>query len=1180
MKPVRLVFLILGILALFGVVAIALALTPSVQHWAVLRVAAARPDLQLKIESISAGPGSVALRGVEFEKDGIKVALDRLDADYSLFQLLFVSRLEMDRLVASGLTLDASGVSRNKAMAGAIAAPAAAVQVRLPLELVVGELKVEGRAMLPGAPGKPPVQAEFKLSGGHFSPGREGALRLTARLVDPLPGARVAALEVQAGLQLKQSLTRSFDRIGLTALIDATGPRISGQNQLKVAAELARTLSGESYLLHVDTLHSGRAEDILVVNARLPHGSRSFAGDWILTARSAQIEPFIIGGALPTFDLQGTGTFALNATARELALQGSLRAAASELETLRPALRALGAVNLTSEFDVAADAGGIQLNKLDVTLAGAQPVLDLHASGAVAFNRREHRFQFGGPSAAAPGEVIRLNLTGLPLAWARPFIPFADVSGGAVTGAIALVSSDGRRVVAQTVTPLRADRVTVVRSGRTLLAKADVAIEAEAELLPTGAQVRLSGFTLRTPAGDLLKAQGTVTSPYGAHGPVSVTGDFSADLPGLLNPWFPDSHLRAQGVSDFTIEPGRIEFRGLTGEADDDKGQRVVAVALTRAFGLGLTPLRADTGAAEVELARVNIGRLPLGLLVRPRAGLSVTGVTSPDEFALLAQGDGLALKARSPLLLADLTLARRQRALLDRVTLEFSPVIDLSDGKVSHLATGDGLMRDSSGAPLAKFNAELLRETGAGPRGSLSFNVDLPTLVAQPLLARAEGISAGQASGEIRAAVLDGGAVQVEARATVNGLVARDGARTLPVANLSFRSVMQADGRFSIEAPILLDSAGQRSDLNFSAEGSRQGPAVSIEARLTGGHVDLGDMLLLATSAGEPLGSEGGEGNAAQSRALSPPAADERPFWSGVTGQLALDLKEVVRGREWTMSGLTGRLAIGPEQAELQTLAADFGGASKFSAHGNLAFAPGLNPYHLTGEFALAEFDTGRFFKALDPDRAPTVEGICNVQGKLEGEGLTFDDTLDRTRGQFELASRQGVFRGLKRAGDKISMASKAVEWSAALGSLFKTGKVKEAAEKVAGSGYYVDQLAHALGEFSYDQFSVKLVRDETLNLRLQDFTVVSQEVRLLGGGQVTYVAGKPLLEQPMNLSLAFSSRGRIEQILGKLHVLDGTRDDLDYARVKDPVVLGGTIARPDPIPYYVGLLAAKVSE
>jgi hypothetical protein len=49
---------------------------------------------------------------------------------------------------------------------------------------------------------------------------------------------------------------------------------------------------------------------------------------------------------------------------------------------------------------------------------------------------------------------------------------------------------------------------------------------------------------------------------------------------------------------------------------------------------------------------------------------------------------------------------------------------------------------------------------------------------------------------------------------------------------------------------------------------------------------------------------------------------------------------------------------------------------------------------------------------------------------------------------------------------------------------------------------------------------------------------------------------------------------------MLGRLKLLDGTRDAHDYAKARDPIVIGGSVARPDALSYYLGLLAARPAE
>ena len=420
-----------------------------------------------------------------------------------------------------------------------------------------------------------------------------------------------------------------------------------------------------------------------------------------------------------------------------------------------------------------------------------------------------------------------------------------------------------------------------------------------------------------------------------------------------------------------------------------------------------------------------------------------------------------------------------------------------------------------------------------------------------------------------------------VEARATLNGLVLQVGHQALPVANLSLRAEAAADGHLSLQAPILLDRSGLRTDLNLSLEGVRTHPGLKIEAALSGEHADLADILLLLSAVGTTEAAGLPEGKGAGARALSPPAADVLPFWQGLTGQITLDLKSVTRGQEWNMTGLAGRLAIEPTRLHLEKIEANFGEKSRLAVHGDLRFAPVPNPYTLQGDLSLTEFDAGKWYKATDPAHPPAIEGLFTLTGHAEGQGLTFADTLDRIRGELQVTSRQGIFRGFKGASAKLSsVASKAVEWSAALGAILGTDRVKQTAEKMAGRTYAVEQLAQYLAEIKYDQLSVVLIREPSLNLRLQDISLVSPEIRLLGSGLVTRQEGQPLLAQPLTATLTLAARGKLEQSLHNLGELSGGRDELGYARAKNAIPLGGTLARPDPRPYFNWLASSKAGE
>lgn len=1171
MKPVRLLLIFLGILIALVVAAAALALTPSVQRWAVLRAVQSQPGLQFEAVKIAASFSHLSLVGVQVEKAGLAVKLDRLDADYSLWALAFNRRLVISRITASGLVVDASRISRAKAEAAAAGAPAAApgllTQIELPLELVLGDCLIEGRALLPGAADGPAIAADFKLSGGQFAPGQEGTLQLLATLKNPGASGQGAKLHAQVTLRATETDRRTFSRVGVTAVLDAEGENLSKEDKLKITADLNKAAGGEEYLFSVDTLLRGASENLLAVHAALPAGARDYAGDWKLLARSAQLEPFFIGVALPDFDARGEGKFTFNPTTFGASLQGRLEAEISRLENLEPAWRAIGAVKATAQFDVAEADGVARLNLLNITLAGEKPVLAVSAARAAEINFKERRLQVGGTGA---GEALNVTLHGVPLAWVRPFVQAMDISGGEVTGQLA-ITGESDRLRLRAVESLHVDQLTVVQAGQLLLSKADILLGFEAVLTNQELQAVISNFTLKTPAGDTLTAQAKVTLPAVANPSVTLLATYTADLPTLLAPWLPLGQIKATGETDLTVDHGALELRRLSTTVSDVTGLDLFKVTALRAFSVDLATRRTTvagvTGAAD--LLRVAIGRVPLSALPLTLPGTKLDGQVAQGDFLLSADGDKLVVRAPVPFKLADVSLTRQGQPALTGLTIELQPSVELTGSAGLKLQTGELVVRAGATKVLLTGKGEASQAPDTGLQGALTFNLEVPALATQPLFAGAQAVSAGRASGEVRAVL--GKVNQVEARMTVNGLVAANSVQTLPVANLSFRAVAQPDGKISLEAPLLLDRSGQRSDLNFAMYLTPvAGRAFVLDGRVSGEHVELADALavlgvFMASAADQP---------APMAAVPSRVVADVAPAWGRFSGQLALDVKSVTRGADWAMTGLTGLVTIEPTKLTMPKLEAVFGEKGRLAAKAALNFSGGAQPYDLSGDLALTEFDAGKLFKAIDPTKPATVEGVFAISGRFTGAGETLPRVLERTHGAFELTSRQGVFRGLQRTTNKVSMATKAVDL---VGSLFGSSKV---AEKVAGSAYVVDQLAQSIGEFNYDQLSVKLLRDESLNVTMEDISLVSPEIRLIGKGTVTYVAGKPLLDQPLRASLSLAARGKVEEQLNKLKALSSTRDELDYAKAKEVITVGGTLGKPDPTAFFVRLATARLGD
>jgi hypothetical protein len=1176
MKSSRVLVIVLGVIAALVVIVGALALSPPVQRWAVLRATSSVPGLKLEVDRVSAGFSQLALSGVTVEQSGVEIKIDRLDADYSLRQLLFSDRLVITRLVGRGVAVDASRMTFDE-QAAAVSSPATApgflAEITLPLEMVIDELDIEGRGLIPLAANTAPVAVTFKLTGGGFAPGKEGTLRLSGTLNNPVPDAVVSTLGAEITLRAVQTEQRGFDRVAMSAVLDAEGSGITGQTQLNIAAELSRDLNGENYVVNIDTLLGGKPENVLALQARLPAQQNEFDGEWTLRARKEQFAPFLLGLTVPEFDVEGEGNFGFSPVTLAVRMAGRLDANINQLELLDPKWAVFGPLKTNIRFDVAEKDQVVKLNHLKVSLHGENPVLDLEAVNAAEFNLATSQLQVGEGKTS---DVLDFKLHRLPLAWVQPFVDAVTLTGEDISGRFSVISEQGNLRL-RSIEPLAVRGLTATQHDLVLVSQATISAELETLLTENDVQVLVRDFSLRTPAGDSLSATGSINAPVSLTTPFVIAVNYQADLPTLLAPWVPLGHVKSSGEVDVTVRDQEIELRRFAGAVTDGAGAPFFTAS-------GLRPFTWDSAQGKivgaelgsVDLLKVSLGTIPLSKIPLGDGAIQLGGALSAGDFLFTTEGAGINMRAVSPVKVDGLSVRNAGELVLTGLTILAQPTIEISDGSTGVVRSGDIVITNASGAMLLSLTGEASMSESEGIRASATFMADIPALGSQPLFAGAQSIAQGKASGEVRAALTD--LKQVEARLTVNSLVARDSQEVLPVANLSMRAVVQPDGKITLQAPLLLDRAGNRSDLNFMLDLTPEAENYRVAGKLNGDHVELEDLMAVAA-----VFQTAPKANAASTPNRptapgGPSAIDTSAFWSKFPGEVLLDVKSVTHGSEWAMTGLTGVVVSEPNRLSWQKVETVFDAKSSLTAKGALNFVGGATPYQLTSEFSLLEFDVGKLFKALESTQAPTLEGIFTVQGKAQGAGRTLEDLFTQTQGEFQLTSRQGVFRGLKRVSEKVSIATRAVE---ALGSLLGgSSKLGKAAEKVAGNVVVVDQIAQFLGEIPFDQMSLSISRDASLAVKLQNFSLMALDIRLAGAGQLSHVENKPFLQQPLNATLSLAARGRVEEALNKLGVLESTRDEFGYAKSKEPLVLGGSALRPDPTPFFTKLLSMKLNE
>jgi hypothetical protein len=666
MKPFRLLLIGAAVLVALLVAVVVVAFSSRFQTWAARRALAARPELHATLGSVSAGLGRVEITGLRLELRGAVLTLPAFSADLPLLSAGFRNKLLITRLAAKGWTLDLTKAQVPVALAAAtvsspvvrdfsflsaayaadpVAATAATgklfqgvfAQLQLPVDLALEGVDVAGDIILPAISGRPPGRLRVTLTGGGLASGRTGKFALALDAEAGATGVTVDSLAVQATLVAAMDTPRTFARLGAKADATATGPKFP--RGVKLTADVAATRSGpgENYAL---TLATGD-KLLLGAQAAYPNGVNRLDGTWKLDVRDADLAPFALGRALPVFEATGEGRFDADTAFTDVHAAGKLAASAQDLTVVRAELAAMGAVRFAADFDLTHHGDTTRVERVNVTLSGAQPVATVQSLQAFEFNARTGELQ----KVADPArELFSVVLLGVPLAWAQPFAGNLTLAGGDLRGEFAATARNGGFAVRAKV-PLTAARMSVDRAGNPLLRAVDFVVNASADYTPQGWQVEVAPLAAQSGGITLLSLDAKAGQLAGKDQPIKAAGTFSADLPALL----------AQPVASGKMVLIRGEATGEFAASVDAKQAVQIKIALKNlATDPKLSAEKFPAVSADLRADITADGKIALSapLLIERdgrKSDLTVDGILTPSK-------EGFAIDARvtSTLLVVD----------------------------------------------------------------------------------------------------------------------------------------------------------------------------------------------------------------------------------------------------------------------------------------------------------------------------------------------------------------------------------------------------------------------------------------------------------------------------------------------------------------------------------------------
>ncbi len=362
------------------------------------------------------------------------------------------------------------------------------------------------------------------------------------------------------------------------------------------------------------------------------------------------------------------------------------------------------------------------------------------------------------------------------------------------------------------------------------------------------------------------------------------------------------------------------------------------------------------------------------------------------------------------------------------------------------------------------------------------------------------------------------------------------------------------AAGRGRLALPVTLANAGRRSQLRLEGEWALGAETKAVSAKLSGDAVylrDLGALAALAPSSSTPPPSSGAKAKPAPTTPATA-AKDARAFWAGIDGKLEIDIARVVLDSE-ELAGVQATLACNERQLVLEKLAASAKGtplAARLAVDFDHAKPA---PYTLSGSCTFPGFDLGAWLRAANPDEEPAIESVLDIDAKVEGQGANLGDLLAGLRGDFVLQGGPGVLR----------VKDKKVETASALGGLVLGLLSKDKQQKPAVA--VGAQLIEEMREFRFERFEVSLQRSADMDLQFRAIDLRSAQKRLSGTGKARHMAGRTIAEYPLELEMWLAGKDDFAALLEQGRLLDGTKDELGYARLRQPFTVGGTVGAPN---------------
>lgn len=549
--------------------------------------------------------------------------------------------------------------------------------------------------------------------------------------------------------------------------------------------------------------------------------------------------------------------------------------------------------------------------------------------------------------------------------------------------------------------------------------------------------------------------------------------------------------------------------------------------------------------------------------------GLQIHSQTPVSLMLSIAgtESGGITIAAVEPLQLGPLAVSESGVPLLEEITVRVSPEFQLNADQSLAYALNSLSVADQYGAFIQGSASGLIQLEAprgaanpfAGLQSQIKLQIGLQELSQLPMFAGSASIFSGQLALDLN---VDGFADEpLELQAKIQGLRARSIPSTFKNYNVTLHlNKIKNTKEWRMDANLLAGAVSRPStSLQLAATLDSDSKPLRFSADLSGPLVNQEDITVLAAalSPREVAAPNPSLLREARRGALTLPSSPRSkavetsslvpPAWAVLNGDVVVKINEFRLEAGQVIEAITLQADVSEPRLIVDPISAKIGGG-EIKGNGTVEYAfSELKPYSLTADFHCTDVNPAVFVKR---HQTPPVQGQFDGAFEMIGFGATLKAAIEDSTATLKVTSEQGVLTAFE------------LDERRQLG-LGLAGLLGQSLDRPGIAA--LSQTIPYFKEIRFNDFAFELTRGADKRVLVPQLRLEGESILIDASGSVGASRLDDVLDQPLDLTLSLSAKGRLTEYLDILDLLQPTVGEDGFRRWKQDIEITGTLTDPD---------------